>query len=335
LNGIQVSLSGPIIRDNLHFADLRSVGPNEIQAYVPKELAPGNYKAKVVKGDQSSPEVQIKVGVLDDGLDRVNPSFPISIFTRNGLGYGTADATDENGDPITFNNPLVPGGVANINFQARDGAGEIYFDLYGRLIPAALRRDETERAPVGGVSTVQLRLPEDWPSDRTGCAVPVVLNATNPDGRVWTGTPVTLPVSKGGPCNDRFGLSSSDIPRLGSGGIKTLEFLMTEGTVFNPTRTDRILGRLSGAEWNLVNFGEVPPVDTCSYRWVRFPLGGIQVPNPNAATPLALGGAASMALPWGLFNFSPASTYTLVFANPANFTEGNYSLNHCANRRHP
>jgi hypothetical protein len=176
-----------------------------------------------------------------------------------------------------------------------------------------------------GTSIAQFTIPEDLTVQQTSCAVPFRISGTNEYGQTQFGNQVTLPISISGPCSDALGFGSPDFPRLSTIGIKLLEASITEGTYFTPNRTDRVTGRTIGRQWSSTSYGGVQPVDTCNYLWEPY-----QFRNPNTAIALALGGGASVTVPWGVFNLSPTSNagpYSLQFANPATFTEGNYNLN--------
>lgn len=313
LNGLAVTFANS---DNSYRAPIASAGPNQIQAIVPEELTPGTWSVAVGKGDQ--PSRPIRVAVLDSGVDPAHGS----TFTRNGLGFGTADATNEAGEPITFTNPARPGSVANVKIVTPKGANEFHgnFFFLGR-VPASLQLDSA--AP--GVSTIQLTIPAGFTPSQMSCATPFQIGATTGSGQTRFGNQVTLPVSISGPCTDALGFGPADFPQLDGGGIKIIESLISEGTLLTTNRTDRILGRLSATNWTSSSYAGVSPVDTCAYRWEKF---GFRNPNAPASPPLT--GNASTTLPWGQFNFSPTSNagpYGLVFANPASFSEGNYSVN--------
>jgi hypothetical protein len=299
---------------NLILSQITSVAANQITALVPEELTDGRWNVTVTKGDQPS----------RGGPVTVNRKFFHNpwTFTRNGLGFGTADATNEAGDPITFANPARPGSLAEIKIVTPKGANEFHGNFYFRdRVPAVLKPDIA--AP--GTSTLQLTIPQGWTPSQTSCAVPFRISATNEDGQTLFGNQVTLPISNSGQCSDALGFGSADFARLNAGGFKLLDNLITEGTYLTTNRTDRVLVRTIGTQWSSTSYAGVQPVDTCNYRWEPY-----QFRNPNAAIALALGGAASVTVPWGLFNLSPTSNagpFSLQFTNPATFTEGNYSLN--------
>ena len=309
LNGVRITFSG----DGLFPAPITYAGPNLIRAIVPEDLPDGIWSVAVNKGEQPGRGAPL----------RVNRSFFFAhAFTRNGLGFGTADVTNEAGEPFTFANPARPGSVANIRIVTPTGANEYHGNFFfAKRFGGVVKPDV--RAP--GTGLFEFAVPSDITAQQTSCAVPFQVSATNEAGETLFGNQVTLPISISGPCSDQLGFGAADFSQLNGDGIKILETQITEGSLLTTNRTDRILGRLLGTHWTSAIYAGVQPVNTCSYRWEPF-----QFRNPNAPLGLTLGGNASATVPWGQFNFTPTSNagpYTLVFTSPANFTEGNYTLN--------
>jgi uncharacterized protein (TIGR03437 family) len=299
---------------NLVLGPITYVSANQITALVPIELTDGRWNVTVNKGEQPT----------RGGLVAVGQRFFFKpwTYTRNGLGYGTAEATNEAGDDITLTNPARPGGVADIKIVTPNGANEFHGNFYfGDGVPLTIKPNGAAL----GTSIAQLKIPENITTAQTSCAVPFRISGTNKDGRTVFGNAVTLPVSLSGPCSDALGFGAGDFARLSSaGGIKLLDNLITEGTFLTTIRTDRVFGRMTARQWSNTAYPGVQPVDTCTYGWEPFQFG-----NPNGAAVLPLGGAASITVPWGLFSLSPTSNagpYSLQFSNPPTFTEGNYSL---------
>ena len=328
LNGLNLTLvndSGDLLK-----VPLSLVGPSEVTGIIPSVTAPGVWNLTATNGDRISRPAPVNV-----------VAYRPTIFTRNLLGFGTAVATDADGAPITFTNPARPGGTYSIkitNFGAvpEDGVvinydkREEYSDYAVKLASRFIPKDEINyfgAAESPGTGLVVFRLPVVGTiAGDTGCGVPVQVGVRVGEEPFRWSNQATLPISPSGACGDILGFGPDDLPRLSGDGIAINDTAITEATQLSTTRVDRVFGRMVATRWTDSTYTPPAPIGTCSYRWEPFGLN-----NRLAPSRLPLAGAASMTIPWGQFAFSPASNagpFSLAFATPANFSEGNFTLDY-------
>ncbi len=295
---------------------LASAGPNQVTGIIPDIAAPGLWSVTARRGEKVSRPRSFEV------------VWTPRIYSRNLLGFGLAEIADTSGTPVTYTNPMRPGlnyemTIANAGSNADGYVLKIGNTTFAR---GALADAAYTPGPVPGAGVFRFGLPGSLPTDAYGCGVPIQIGA---GPGVWSNQ-VTAPISREGPCSDALAFGAADFAQLTEPGIAINETQITEGSFLSsatPGSTRNFtFGRMLAARWRIGAYGPPPPSGSCAYRWE--PAGFV---NPEPPQRLSLGGAASMTVPWGQFNFAPNSNngpFSLAFAPPAAFSEGTYALDY-------
>jgi len=321
--GLQLELSNA--EGSLVPIPIRSVSKSEVQGIIPSTLTAGDWQVTAkIAGDKISKSVPVKI-----------LSWAPKLYSTNRLGFGTAKAVDSEGRAVTYTNPARPGGtyqfaINNNGAVPNDTEPDFHNKLeeypsygfkLGRNVFDKANIDYIGSSKIAGEGILQVTLPDATGAaeEQFGCAVPFQFRI----GDRWSNQ-VTIPYSRAGNCGDLLSFDASEVSQLAA-GLSVNRVQIIESSAFNgPNLIERIFGRGEAIRYREADYNPAAPPGNCSMRWL--PAGASATSD---AERLPFAGAFRLTVPWGLFDFSPASNagpYSLVYGKPASFSNGNYSF---------